>query len=68
MKNMNLFTLFRFLLIFNAKFFLSISRLVVDTGLHTKGWPREKAIQFLVENTALDPELCLNQVMDLYYM
>ncbi|MBW3559432.1 MAG: DUF885 domain-containing protein [Proteobacteria bacterium] len=29
------------------------TRLVVDTGLHDKGWTREQAIQFMLENTAL---------------
>jgi uncharacterized protein (DUF885 family) len=29
------------------------SRLVVDTGLHAKGWTREQAQAFLRENTAL---------------
>jgi uncharacterized protein (DUF885 family) len=28
-------------------------RLVVDTGLHSKGWTREQAIDFMMENTAL---------------
>ncbi|HEY2028169.1 MAG TPA: DUF885 family protein [Myxococcales bacterium] len=28
-------------------------RLVVDTGIHAFGWPREKAIAFMRENTAL---------------
>jgi uncharacterized protein (DUF885 family) len=28
-------------------------RLVVDTGLHSKGWTREQAIDFMIENTAL---------------
>jgi uncharacterized protein (DUF885 family) len=28
-------------------------RLVVDTGIHTKGWSREDALKFLSENTAL---------------
>jgi uncharacterized protein (DUF885 family) len=28
-------------------------RLVVDTGLHSKGWTREQAVDFMMENTAL---------------
>jgi len=28
-------------------------RLVVDTGMHYKGWTREQALKFLTENTAL---------------
>jgi len=28
-------------------------RLVVDTGLHDKGWTRDEALKFLAENTAL---------------
>lgn len=29
------------------------SRLVVDTGIHAKGWTREQALAYLMENTAL---------------
>ena len=29
------------------------ARLVIDTGLHAKGWSREQARQYLAENTAL---------------
>lgn len=30
-------------------------RLVVDTGIHSKGWTKEQAVQFMLDNTALSP-------------
>jgi uncharacterized protein (DUF885 family) len=37
-------------------------RLVVDTGLHARGWSREQAEAWLLENTPLAPENVTNEV------
>lgn len=37
-------------------------RLVVDTGMHAFGWPRERAIAFMQENTALSELNIVNEV------
>ena len=29
------------------------TRLVVDTGLHSKGWSKERAVKYMTDNTAL---------------
>lgn len=31
------------------------TRLVVDTGLHSKGWSKQQAVDFMLDNTALTP-------------
>ena len=31
------------------------TRLVVDTGIHSKGWSKERAVAFMLDNTALTP-------------
>lgn len=31
------------------------SRLVVDTGIHSKGWTKQEAVDFMLGNTALSP-------------
>jgi uncharacterized protein (DUF885 family) len=38
------------------------SRLVVDTGIHAKGWTREQAEQFMLENTPLAENNVVNEV------
>ncbi|WP_426323419.1 DUF885 domain-containing protein [Pseudoduganella sp. R-43] len=38
------------------------SRLVVDTGVHAKGWTREQAQKYLMENTALSSHEIMTEV------
>jgi uncharacterized protein (DUF885 family) len=38
------------------------ARLVVDTGIHAKGWSREQAVQFMLENTPLAENNIRNEV------
>lgn len=40
-------------------------RLVIDTGIHSKGWTREQAIQYMLEQTAL-PEHEIETEVDRY--
>ena len=37
-------------------------RLVVDTGIHALGWSRDRAIEFMLEHTALAPDNIVNEV------
>ena len=41
-------------------------RLVVDTGLHSMGWTRQQAIDYMVANTGHDPVFIASEV-DRYY-
>ena len=38
------------------------ARLVVDTGIHTMGWTRQQAIDFMTEHTALPENEIANEV------
>jgi uncharacterized protein (DUF885 family) len=41
------------------------SRLVVDTGLHEMGWPRQRAVEWMIDNTPL-PRIDVEAEIDRY--
>jgi uncharacterized protein (DUF885 family) len=38
------------------------ARLVMDTGLHTQGWTRQQAIDYMARETGLDESKCASEV------
>ena len=42
-------------------------RLVVDTGIHAKGWSEEKAVQYALENSP-NPETAVRSEVQRYYV
>jgi uncharacterized protein (DUF885 family) len=41
---------------------LRACRLVIDTGLHAKGWGREESIKYLAENSGVHPDFAAAEV------
>ena len=38
------------------------ARLVVDTGIHSLGWSKEKAVNYMVENTAMTQKMAESDI------